>query len=186
MRQWGWRPVMRLTRKRSKGGLRMKLIKTGIMILAIALRCNAELPPETKTLHSGMYTIQFTLAPVNESFSNETNWTIYGAGDIDLDSILKKDLTLVKLDKSGASYLDFATAHIKPEIEFSAGNELVSGTVHLIDSRNAQLSCIIHYEGTKIQLDGFALVVDEWACLRIGKEGSPTHFMLIKLYEPTN
>jgi hypothetical protein len=167
-------------------------IWTTCLFVVISISGSAQPVPETKNLHPEMHTIQFTLASVDDDFNQGTNFVLHGTGvSFDqirtnfLDEIKKSTSVLNRLNRSNATYKEYAHAHIQLGDEFSTENKLVTGIVSMANNHDGSFSFKLNFGGKEISLDAFPLTVNEWAYFGIGEDDNLKHFMLIKLYEPT-
>jgi hypothetical protein len=177
----------------------MKYLKEIVEIMCISAWCIAEPVPEVINLHPEKYTLQLTLAsmPIN---TDPAPGLIFGAPQKGGGKSQSPIMQL--LNSTGATYTEYATIYTGLNTEFSSKDGLVMGTVRLASpsaempgdplvmpsaekKKKALLAFTIQYQGKEIKMDDFPLAVNEWTGFGIGKGNDLSHFMLIKLYEPT-
>ena len=149
--------------------------------------------PEARKLHPDLYTIQFTLALLNDDFkmpdcstsSAPTTKYVQPAGDPKSpDAAAEASAVIVQIRKSNPKYAGFATIHLNPGDEFSDGSGALKG---MWDARSNTLKIL------KLELPEFGIekpitvTVDDkqWNFVFLSDGKGKRYCLLVKSYGPT-
>ena len=172
--------------------MKTKLVLAVLVVAISSFGISETTPiPEAKELHQDLYTIQFTLAELEEDFLVGYEWptnssVTYRKGG-DTTPAVPKNPMIEKILQANPTYTNFATIHVSPDVEFSERNGDLKG---ILDSKSNTLNIL------QMNLSDYgittphtiALNSEEWMPVIFsgtnvdGKKR--TYCMLIKSYAP--